>query len=160
MSKPLFQLVFVAFAAYFLACGAVGLRRLHAAGRFGAPLARLTVLATRAGGAAAPAARNVSRFGLLRDGCKLPPPPEGVLFAGASLIIRSDAAVEANGYFFATAAVGDGGGDPARWVVEVSGDGGESWRAVGASVWRWAADVWVLDEDGVELYPQADHMRV
>ena len=85
----------------------------------------------------------------------------------ATATLRSGGDMTANGYFFALRAIDlTVGGDfhdltkgrglpirPAGWVVETSKDGGTTWNAVGASVWRIVA---FSQRSRTEVFPDLD----
>jgi hypothetical protein len=104
---------------------------------------------------------------LLRDGCRLPLPPEAIRLAGRGnvsesgvlAVARAEAARVADGYFFVTPSGPGDGTDPVRWVVEAAVDGagvgdavdGSGWRAVGASGWGRPGNPW--RSAAAETYP-------
>jgi hypothetical protein len=82
-----------------------------------------------------------ARFGLLEAGCPAAWPAAAGVAGGAwALTLERASAGPASGYLFELSAGGPAGGDPARWVVETSADGGAAWRPAVACAW---VTVWV-----------------
>ena len=145
-----------AIAAYVLygMCTTVG--QLAGGSEFGPPAvraARIRVLGLRNPDLALDAGNNIT-FGLLENGCPVNPALQMAGDQGQASAVYLPPNAVANGYFLE---ISDGpdAADPVRWVVEVSGsgpsqstaDGGDQWRAVGASGWYGPYPVG-------ELFPQ------
>ena len=134
-TKPVFQALAAFLALYFLYCTITDTLELAANGAFRPPprAVRLTVLGLRDPTAPA-AAVNPLAFGLLRDGCPVPP-VANASNGTAALAFREPVAV--NGYYLRIATGrGLAGRDPVRWTVEAQSDASGARQLVGASVWR------------------------
>jgi hypothetical protein len=165
-SRRPFQACLFAISAYFLAAGAIGLYRFRGQDSFDAAAVRLRAVGLR-DASLPPSAGRVAAFGLLRDGCRLPLPPEAIRLAGRGnesesgvlAVARAEAARGADGYFFVTLSGPGDGTDPVRWVLEAVADGagvgdavdGSGWRAVGASGWGRPGHPWT--SVAAETYP-------
>jgi hypothetical protein len=154
MFKPSFLAIFAALSAHSAYSAWASYAVVRAGGRFSAHLFRLRVLEVR-GVPVAAAARPVA-FGLLSGGsrvtrstCKGADYPADLESGVASPLLSASCAIDgrgeaADGYFFEM----DAQNVPMRWVVKASGDGGGSWRTIGASTWR------LLPSGIADFYPQ------
>ena len=131
----MFQLIAVIVSLYFLYWAYAGACVVATAGVF-VPTpssVRLTILGLRDQSLPVPEG-NAVVFGLLNDGCPLPP---AVNLSNCTAVITVAAlSAAANGYHLKIASSRQAEKDPVKWKVEVQGNGDSEWRVVGASVWR------------------------
>ncbi len=138
-ATPLFQLIVlgISLVYFYWAYSAISEALLDGTLRPPPRAVRLSVLGLR-NATVSPAAGNPLAFGLLRDGCVIP--PASIASNGSSVTVVSLTALQprplANGYFISIAAGGQAAKDPVRWAVEAQADGSDGWLIVGASVQR------------------------
>ena len=131
----MFQLIAAVVSLYFLYWAYAGTLVVAAAGAFVPPprSVRLTILGLRDQSLPVPYGNPVV-FGLLNDGCPLPP---AVNVSNCTAVITvATLSAAANGYYLKIASSLQAEKDPVKWKVEVQDNDDSEWRVVGASVWR------------------------
>jgi hypothetical protein len=134
-TKPVFQIIAFVVSLYFLYWAYAGASVVANSGSFLPPpnSVKLTLLSLRDDTVPTPAGNPVA-FGLLRDGCPLPPAVN--VSNGTAVVTFAALPSGSNGYFLKIAANGPAEKDPVSWKVEAQANGDNEWRMVGASVSR------------------------
>ena len=134
-ATPLFQLIVSCISVVYFYWAYSEISEALLAGELRPPprAVRLSILGLR-NASLPPTAVNPLVFGLLHDGCVIPPASNAS--NGSSVVSLASTQPLANGYYLSLAPGGPAARDPVRWLVEALADGSDGWSVVGASVWR------------------------
>jgi hypothetical protein len=167
-SRRFFQFNAVVLILFYLALAIRAVSAYFRAGEFTAAALRFEPHQLRSGATTFANSTAIASFGLLVDGCRLPPTMplvpwrnlDGVAGGGAGpggvggVVAQYDSVTRANGYYWTTAGVGPAAAelDPVGWSVYSSSESagsGSNWALVGASTWRLE----LFSDGSLQFYP-------